>query len=136
MLRKARTTNLLFARQLLRLLSHFFKFNKLRILWIGDSHAVYMRRGLRFSLDQNNPMESLVYWLGPRLMYSVSKSGFPMSLFFRFCMRLWKPKVVIISLGETYFSFQLIVSVPPMPGLLVVRSLGNSSIGLSNLIFG
>ena len=72
----------------------------LRVLWIGDSHAAYMRSGLRFPLEQNKPMESLIYWLGPRLMYSVSKSGFPTSLFFRFCIRLWKPKVVIISLGE------------------------------------
>ena len=100
MLYEGKTTNLLFARQLLRLSSRFFKFNMLRVLWIGDSHAAYMRRGLRFPLEQNKPMESLIYWLGPRLMYSVSKSGFPTSLFFRFCIRLWKPKVVIISLGE------------------------------------
>lgn len=97
---KRKTTNLAFTKQLLRFFFNVVKFNNLRILWVGDSHAISMRSGLRLRLDQNKPIESLLYWLGPRLMYSVSKSGFPTSLFFQFSMRFWKPRFVIVSLGE------------------------------------
>ena len=94
------TTNFAFAKQILRLLSRILEFRKFRILWIGDSHAVYMRRGLRSCFGQNKPIESLLYWLGPRLIFSISRSGFPLSLFFQTFIRLWKPRTVIISLGE------------------------------------
>jgi len=33
-------------------------------------------------------------------MFSISRSGFPLSLFFQTFIRLWKPRIVIISLGE------------------------------------
>lgn len=97
---KGKTTDFAFAKQVLKLLPRIIKFRKSRILWIGDSHAVFMRNGLRCSFDQNKPIESLLYWLGPRLMFSISRSGFSISSFFQSFIRLWKPRIVIVSLGE------------------------------------
>ena len=99
-LNSGRTTNLAFAKQVLKLLPRIFEFKKSRILWIGDSHAVFMRSGLRRPFGRNKPINSLLYWLGPRLMFSISQSGFSLSLFVQTFIRLWKPRIVIITLGE------------------------------------
>ncbi len=48
---------------------------RLNRLWIGDSHAAFLA-GLslqRFSVSK----EEAVIWLGPRLMYSLARDGFP-----------------------------------------------------------
>jgi hypothetical protein len=95
-----KTSNFAFFKQIIQILMHFKEYNKFKLVWVGDSHAAYLRKGLKHR-DLNHPtIESLVYWLGPRLMYSVSRSGFPTTFFFRTFIRIWKPKLVIISLGE------------------------------------
>jgi hypothetical protein len=92
--------NLALLKQILRILIFFKAFYRNRIVWIGDSHAVFMRRGLRTRVDSRVPIESLLFWIGPRLMYSVAKSGFPTTIFFKFLVRTLRPKLVVISLGE------------------------------------
>ena len=95
-----RTNNVTFARQILRLSLRFNAFWRHRILWVGDSHAMFMRKGLRQQLGNHESIASLLYWIGPRLMFSVSKSGFPSARFFRLFVAVWKPRVLVISLGE------------------------------------
>ena len=78
------TSNIALLKQILRLIVFFKDFYRHRIIWIGDSHAIFMRRGLRSGVDGYSPIESLLFWMGPRLMYSVAKSGFPITIFFKF----------------------------------------------------
>jgi len=73
------------------------KRNKVRILWIGDSHSAFLRRGVK---EAKLDLSSIVYWLGPRLMYSISKHDFPLPFGTRRIMRLWRPTAVVVVLGE------------------------------------
>ena len=99
-MKNRRTSNFALFIQMLRLLAFFKAYYRYRVVWIGDSHAMFMRRGLRSAVDGGVPIQSLLFWIGPRLMYSVSKSGFPTTTFFRFLIRIWRPKLIVVSLGE------------------------------------
>ena len=95
-----KTSSFAFSKQILQLLFNQQAYAKDKVLWIGDSHAAFMRKGLKEKSIDGFRICSLVYWLGPRLMYSVSKSGFPSTLLFRSFVRFWKPRVIIVLLGE------------------------------------
>jgi hypothetical protein len=100
MVKNRKTSNFVLLRQILRLIIFFKAFHKHRVVWIGDSHAVFMRGGIRSGVDDFVPIESLLFWIGPRLMYSIAKSGFPTTIFFKFLVRICRPKLVVISIGE------------------------------------
>jgi len=48
----------------------------LRRLWIGDSHATFLAGTRVRPFDVSSEHEGVV-WLGPRLMYSIARDGFP-----------------------------------------------------------
>lgn len=99
-LENRKSSNLALLKQIMRLLFHFNSYFKHRIVFVGDSHAVFIRQGLRIGVHGSQPINSLLFWIGPRLMYSVSKSGFPTTVLFKIMMWVWRPKLVVISLGE------------------------------------
>ena len=70
------------------------------VTWLGDSHAAFLSGTTIKSLNKdlnNNPL----IWLGPRLMFSISKKGFPDFLFAKSNSGLLKDKSALaISLGE------------------------------------
>ena len=45
-------------------------------LWIGDSHATFIAGTRVLPFDVSSDHEGVV-WLGPRLMYSIARDGFP-----------------------------------------------------------
>jgi len=87
-------------KQVMQLLLHFKAANKYKLVWVGDSHSAFIRKRLRQKVSSDPVIESMVYWLGPRLLYSISKTGIPTTRFFRTLMRIWKPRNVIVVLGE------------------------------------
>jgi hypothetical protein len=70
------------------------------ITWLGDSHAAFLSGTTIKSLNADLNKSPLI-WLGPRLMFSVSKKGFPDFLFSKSNAGLLKGRsTLVISLGE------------------------------------
>ena len=61
---------------LIQAMSLFWTSQFKEILWIGDSHASFIS-GIKLSQLFGNKSNTSLVWLGPRLMYSISKKGFP-----------------------------------------------------------
>lgn len=75
---------------------------KPRIVYIGDSHVHFLSPGKnklkRFFVTHDN---KLIIWLGPKLLYSVSKNGFRLSKIDRVVLRIASNKQpIVIVLGE------------------------------------
>lgn len=75
---------------------------RVRIVWIGDSHAaafVKDSRGLyRYHLEEE--CASLRLWIGPRLAFSVARDGVPVKRIERRLIRRLRPAAVVFVLGE------------------------------------
>ena len=60
----------------------------IRYIWIGDSHSRFIAGNSdpakRYSFSKHN---DLIIWLGPRLLYSISRQGFRLNLFDKVILR-------------------------------------------------
>ncbi len=74
---------------------------KPKLIFIGDSHAHFFfenKKIKRFSLKNRN---KLIIWLGPKLLYSVSRNGFELKKRVRIILRIASNnQPVVILLGE------------------------------------
>lgn len=74
---------------------------KPKIIYIGDSHARFLfenKKTKRFSVKDGN---RLVVWLGPKLLYSVSRKGFELEKRVRIILRIASnEQPIVILLGE------------------------------------
>ena len=72
-------------------------------IWIGDSHINYFANfGSKLQKHSlHNNQSGLIIWVGPKLLYTVSKKGFQFDLLSKFLLLMLGDKQkVIISLGE------------------------------------
>ena len=69
----------------------------LRVLIIGDSHAVQHYKHLAIDSDHNS---YVLCWLGPKLMHTIANEGFGMSSLQLLALKLWKPNICFIWIGE------------------------------------
>ncbi len=69
----------------------------LKILTIGDSHAIHFHSFLKRSYSKN---KNILFWLGPKLMYSVARNGFGLTRLQQGILRAWGPDLCFIWLGE------------------------------------
>lgn len=76
-------------------------FIKPKVIYIGDSHAHFLfetKKIKRFSIKDGN---RLVIWLGPKLLYTVSKNGFELKKRVRIILRMASnEQPIVIVLGE------------------------------------
>jgi hypothetical protein len=66
-------------------------------LWIGDSHAMCVNRQVTNSMFMRGPEGQLILRAGARLMYSISRNGFPPSVMrvARFVNRFGRPGALV-----------------------------------------
>jgi len=71
-------------------------------IWVGDSHSLFIgNHGNKMRAISLSNSGDLVFWLGPKLMHSISRDGFAFSRFFKLLMKFSSTnKVLIVVLGE------------------------------------
>lgn len=82
----------------------FFNSTRKGVLIVGDSHAVSF---YNYFCKMDVEHSCLLFWLGPRLMYSIAKKGFDLSIPQVLLFRLWKPDYLVLLLGEIDVRTQL-----------------------------
>lgn len=70
-------------------------------VWVGDSHAPYLS-GAQLAPVARSAEGNAVVWLGPRLMYSVARDGFPRPLLPQLAGLSWRlrERRLVVALGE------------------------------------
>ncbi len=89
--------------------------------WIGDSHASFTSQSRITQVLIRQPTDALI-WLGPKLMYSISKNGFPSWLLRSLRFQGFRRAPLIFSFGEIDVRAHLVAKIKEGQNLDFVSS--------------